>query len=112
MSLAVFIAAAAAPVPLKPTVCGEPAALSATLSDAANVPAAFGLNAIVMPHDALTARVDPQVWVCENDAAPVPVILMLEMFSVAVPVFVKLIAGAVFVDPTTVLLKVSKLAES
>ena len=76
---------AAAPVPLNVTVCGELAALSAKLSEAVNAPVAAGLNVTVTEQEALTASADPQVLVCENEVALVPVMLTPVTVMVAVP---------------------------
>jgi len=101
-----------APVPLRGNACGDPAALSATVRDAVSVPAASGLNVIVMEQEALIASVVPQVFVCENEVAFVPAMPMLEMSSTAVPELVSVMAGATFVDPTFVVPKVTVLADS
>jgi hypothetical protein len=53
-----------APVPLSATVCGEPVALSARLSEADAAPTAVGLKVTEMVHEALTASDVLQVLVC------------------------------------------------
>jgi len=59
------IGAAAAPVPLNTTDCGDPKALSATLILAVRVPATVGLKVTTMVHDAEAATLVPHVLVCE-----------------------------------------------
>src|SRR5207249_2219353 len=64
--------AGATPVPLRPTPCGLPAALSATLRVPLRAPAAVGLNVTLMAQLALAARVDGlkgQLLVWENGRA-------------------------------------------
>ena len=56
-------AGGAAPVPERATVCGEPVALSATLTEAVRLPVAVGLKVTVMVQVALTASVTPQLLV-------------------------------------------------
>jgi len=79
---------AAVPVPLRVTVWGEPAALSATLRVAAKVAADVGANVTDMAQFAPAARVVPQVLLWLKLAAPLPVSEMPEMASAALPVFV------------------------
>lgn len=57
------LAGAAAPVPLRATVCGLPLALSAIETDAVRVPLAAGLKMTLMVQLAPTATVLPQVLV-------------------------------------------------
>ena len=51
------------PVPDTGMVWGEPATLSATLSDAVRAPPAAGVNVTEIVHFAPAARVAPHVWV-------------------------------------------------
>ena len=76
------------PVPLSAAVCGELAALSTKLIAAVSAPAAAGVKVTVTAQEALTASVDPQVLVCENEEAFAPVMLMPETDIEAVPEFV------------------------
>ena len=58
----VTFGAAATPVPESTTVCGDPVALSAMLSDADLAPAADGLNVTEMVHFEPAESELPQVW--------------------------------------------------
>jgi hypothetical protein len=90
---------AAVPVPLRVTVWGEPAALSATLRAAAKIAADDGVNVIDMAQFAPGARVLPQVLVWPKLAAPLPVSEMPEIASAALPVFVSVADCAALVAP-------------
>jgi hypothetical protein len=70
--VSVTVGTAAAPVPPKATVCGEPLALSPTLSAAVSVPAAFGLNVTEIVQELPAANVVPQVVVALNEVEFVP----------------------------------------
>ena len=73
---------------------------------AISVPLAVGLNVTVIVHCAFTATLVPQVLVCENEVAFVPVIETATPVSAAVPVFFSVIACFVAsVVPTVVLAK-------
>jgi len=50
-------------LPDRPTVCGEPVALSAMLTEAVSVPAAAGVKVTVMVQLTPTATLAPQVLV-------------------------------------------------
>jgi hypothetical protein len=52
------------PVPVNATVCGVPAALSATFSVALRVPARVGIKVTLIVQLAPAANELPQVWVC------------------------------------------------
>jgi len=52
-----------------------------------NEPTVIGLKVIVTEQLAPGGRLLPQVWVWWNDVAPAPVMVMLEIFRVAVPGF-------------------------
>ncbi len=68
--------AGASPVPVSPAVCGEPLALSATLTTAASEPTAVGVNLTVMTQLAPAATLVPQVFVWEKELALAPPMLM------------------------------------
>jgi hypothetical protein len=59
----VAIGAAAVPVPVRATVCGLPAALSATAREALRAPVAEGVKVTLMVQLAPAANVVAQVWV-------------------------------------------------
>jgi preprotein translocase subunit SecB len=94
------------PVPVRATACGDPLALSATLIEAVNKPTAAGVNFTVIVQLALTATELPQVFVCENELAPTPVMLMPcpvpFKLSAAVPVFLSVTACVAGDKPTAV----------
>lgn len=73
------------PAPLSATVCAVLAALSAKLSVADSEPATVGLKVTWMVQDALAASDAPQLLVSENEDAFVPLMVMPEMVSAAVP---------------------------
>jgi len=54
-----------APVPVNVTVCGLPLALSAIVNDPLRAAAAVGVKTIVNVHEALAARLMPQLLVWE-----------------------------------------------
>ena len=85
------LTAGAVPVPANPTDCVEPVALSAMLTSAASEPVAAGVKVTVMLQDPLAATLAPQLLLCANEAAPVPVMLIPGVFplpsiNVALPV--------------------------
>jgi hypothetical protein len=88
------------PVPLTPTVCGEPGALSATLRFAVSEPADFGAKVIVILQVAPTATLVPQVFVWLNELALAPVKVMPVIESEAVPELVSVMLGAANDSPT------------
>ena len=75
------------PVPLKPTVCGEPDALSVMATEPDRLPAADGLKITETVQLAPAATLTPQVLVWLKSAAFVPVIATLVMDSAALPEF-------------------------
>ena len=85
------------PLPLSATTCGEPDALSAILTAPARAPDATGLKLTVIVQLAFAARLAPQLSVCVNELAFVPVIVIPVIDSVAVPSFVRVI-GIVAAD--------------
>jgi len=101
------------PVPVSVTVCGEPVALSATLSDAEKLVAEAGVKVTEMEHVANAVSVLPQVLaeIAKSDGF-VPVMVMPLMFSVALPVLVRMVEIAVAVAATVVLGKGIVVTES
>jgi ribose/xylose/arabinose/galactoside ABC-type transport system permease subunit len=87
------------PVPLSETVCGEPEALSATLSVAVKLEADAGVKVTLMEQLALAANDAPQLLVCAKFDGFAPVIEMLLMVSGAVPVFANIAVCATLVVP-------------
>ena len=103
---------AAAPVPLRATICGVPVALSATDRFAASAPAAAGLNSTETVQLAAAANVVPQVVAdFRNDVALVPVMVSEVSETVPVPVFLMVTTCAAVVEPTVVDAKVSVVGE-
>ena len=99
--------AAAAPVPVRATVCGEPVALSAIESEAVNAPAAAGLNSTETVQLAPTASEVVQVFAeMRKEVAFVPVRVSDVSVSAAVPEFFTVTTCAAVVDPTVVEAKV------
>jgi len=97
---------AAVPVPVSVAVCGEPAALSATLIVAVNVVAEAGVNVTEMVQFALAASVVPQLLVWEKSLGFAPAIEMPVIVNAAFPGFDSVIVCAAVVVPV-VLVKVS-----
>ena len=105
--------AAATPVPLSFTDCGEPVALSATDSAAVSAPAAAGLNSTDTVQLAPTASEVPQVVAdLINDVALVPVMVSEVSVSAAVPVFFTVTTCAAVVTPTVVEANVKDVGDS
>jgi len=105
-------AAAAAPVPVRAAVCGEPVALSAIVRLAVRVPVAAGLNSTETVQVAAAARVVPQVVAdLRKELASVPVMVSEVRVAVAVPVFLTVTTCAAVVEPTVVEAKVSEVGE-
>ncbi len=81
-------AAGAVPVPVRELVCGEPAALSATLRVAVAELTAVGVNVTDMVHEEPAARVVPQVPVpVMKEKAFAPLMLIEVIDSGALPGF-------------------------
>lgn len=80
------VASGTAPAPVSATVCGEPAALSATLSVPVTVPAATGVKFTGMVQFEPAASVVPQV-VPDSENVALPVSVMAIPASEAAPVF-------------------------
>jgi len=90
------------PVPLNATVCGEPAALSATPIVPIRAPAAVGVKVTEIVQFAAVTRLAPQVFV----SAKSPEAAIEAMFNGALPVFVNVIAWTELVEPTACAAKV------
>ena len=75
------------PVPLRLTVCGEPAALSATESVAVKLAVVAGLKVTEMAQLAPASSELPHVLVWLKSLGLVPAIVMPLMVSEALPVF-------------------------
>ena len=97
-----FSAGAAVPVPVNVTFCGDPAALSVTLSVAESDAADAGLNPAYSVHEAPAASEVPHVPISTNEVGLVPPSAIEVIVSVAVPAFLSVIASALLVAPTTV----------
>jgi len=102
--------AAETPVPVSATVCGEPVALSAKLSEAFSVPAVVGLNVTETVHDPPAARF-PQLLVWENEEGLEPPVIMLVSVSGPVPVFLSVTVCAADEEPSLVEANVRVLGE-
>jgi len=90
------------PVPLKPTVCGLPLALSAKLSEALRVPVADGVNVTLTVQVLLGVTVAPvQVSaLLAKSLAFVPLIVTVETLSAALPVLLRVTVCDALVVPT------------
>ena len=87
-------------MPVRLTACGDPLALSLMESKAARVPAAVGLNVRLIEQAALTASDAGQVLVLEKSAAFVPAIAMDAIFTIWLPVFVRVTVCTALPVPT------------
>ena len=104
------VTAGAVPVPLSPTLCGLPLALSVMVTEAERAPVAVGLNVTLIEQSAPAASVEVlggQLFVCEKSPLLAPVIAMLEIVSAAFPLFVTVTFCDALVLPTGWLAKVS-----
>ena len=88
---------AATPVPVSGTVCGLPAALSATLTLADSALVVDGVKVALMVQDPPAEIPLPQLLLCAKSAALVPVTVIAEIVSDPVPVFVTVMARAALV---------------
>ena len=88
------------PVPLSATVCGLPLALSLTETDAVRAPATVGVKTALMVQLPPAATDEPQVLVCEKSPGSAPVIVMLEIDSVAKPELKRVIPLGALLVPT------------
>jgi hypothetical protein len=100
-------APAAVPVPLKATVCGEPAALSVMVRVPVRAPLAAGVNVTEMVQLAPAATLDPQFWV----SAKSPDAEMELIANAAEPEFVSVTVWAALLDPTGSELKFKLVAD-
>src|SRR5215467_10544831 len=89
-----------APVPVKPTVCGLPLALSLIVRVPVRVLIAAGVNFTLIAQEVPAATDVPQLFVCAKSLAFVPVMAMLVMLSGAFPVLPNVTAWAALVVPT------------
>jgi hypothetical protein len=99
---AVTLAVGPIPVPVKLAVCGLPARVSKTLTEAVRVKGAVGENLTEIVQVAFTANNKPTLQVVFSEKSPgfVPVILTLLMVKLAVPVLVTVITVAEVVELT------------
>ncbi len=82
-----------APVPVRDTVCGLPAALSAMVTVAVFAPAVVGAKVTFTVHEAPGAtEAHPAAGVAVNDAASVPVTVTPDTTRAALPVLPTVIA--------------------
>jgi hypothetical protein len=79
---------------------------------ALSAPAAAGSNVTVIAQVALTANPLPQVFVCENELAPVPEIAIELIVNAALPVFLTVTLCVGSAVPTSELANVSEVGES
>jgi hypothetical protein len=91
----------AVPVPVSATVCGEPLALSATESVAAKLAVEAGVKEIEMVQLEPAASELPQLLVWLKSLGFAPPIVIPEIDSVALPVFLSVAVCAVAVVPVT-----------
>ena len=94
-----------APVPVRVTVCGAPAALSPIETAALRAPAANGENVTSIVHVLPGASEAPHVLVCAKSAPFTPVSVMLPIVSGAVPLLVYVMRWAPLVVPVATLPK-------
>ena len=83
---------ATVPAPLSATVCGEPAALSATESVAAKLAMDPGVKVTEIVQLEPAAKDAPQLWVWLKSLRFVPAIVIPLMVSAALPVFTRVAA--------------------
>jgi hypothetical protein len=98
----------AAPVPVNNTVCGEPIALSVTLTVPVLLPAAVGVNVTDRVQVPLAARLEPQFWL----TAKSPETTIEVRANAALPEFVSVTVWAVLVVPVVCEEKVRLVGES
>ena len=95
------VAAGAVPVPVSDTLCGLPAALSATLTEALREPVAWGVNVTLMVQFAPVATLVPHVFVWLKSPLLAPATVILLIVSDALPVLVSVTACALLAVPTS-----------
>ncbi len=83
------------PVPDKLTCCGLSGLLSAIERAAAWEPRLPGLNVTAIVHEFPAGTLLPHVFVCANSLDLVPVVVIPEILSAAVPVLVRVIVRGV-----------------
>jgi hypothetical protein len=88
------------PVPIRATVCGLLARLSAMLTEAVRAPGAIGENSTTIVQLAFGANELPQPFISEKSPTLAPVRLMLAIVKLKLPVFVRVTLCAVLVVPT------------
>ena len=96
-----------APVPVRETSCGVPAALSAMFNEPVRVPVAAGVKVTFTMQLVPTARLVPQLLVCAKS----PLAVMLEMLAAAVPVFETVTGCDALLLPSTCAGKASALLD-
>ena len=99
------LTAGATPVPERLTVCGLPAALSASMIEALRVPEEPGLKVTVSVHWPEGASEEPQLLVKAKSAASGPLTSMLERARLALPTLVNVADCGALVVPTPCLEK-------
>jgi hypothetical protein len=112
VGIIVIVPVCVAPVPVRPTACGLPVALSAILIEAVRVPAAVGLNVTLIVQFAVAASDAGQVLVWAKSPALVPVTLTLVIVNAALPLLVSVMLCAALVVPTVCELKVKLVGAS
>jgi hypothetical protein len=95
------------PVPLSEAVCGDPAALSATLTVAVKAEPESGVKVTETVQFVPAASVVPQLVVSAKSAGLAPARVMPEMVSAALPVLERVSVCGAVVLPTLVVAKVS-----
>jgi hypothetical protein len=95
----VKVTAGAVPTPLIGTVCGLPEALSLMLTSDERLPVFVGSKVTLMVQLLPAANDEPQLLVCENEAALPVVILIKVMVSEAVPLLVRVTGCGVLLNP-------------
>ena len=96
-----------APVPVRLTVWVGGLALSVMVRAPVLVPLAVGLKVTLIVQEALAARVERQLLLCEKS----PLTVMREILRVALPVFLSVMPWALLLEPTVTVRKVSEAGE-
>ena len=99
-------------MPVNATVCGEPAALSATLTFALTEPLAVGVNVTLIVQLEPLVSVEPQVFVCPKLLELAPVIVTAMPVMVAVPLFVSVMGDDALVVESVPSVSVSDVGEN
>jgi hypothetical protein len=94
------LAIGASPVPVRPTVCGLPGALSLTDRLAMRDPPAVGVKLTLTTHVPAGAKCPTQLLVWPKSELFIPVILIAVKFKDAFPVFSSTMAAGVLLAPT------------